>query len=312
MNRYDRWKKQISVYRDRILKGLFLYALPLFLCLLILANPIGDAVRASDSAAFRILLAAFSAVVLNWVFYYFIHRKRPSLLVLGYGVFCLLLVAAIQYEALPGYYILSGTLAVICGCLILILMFLLSYWFAARRSRYAHVIAVGLWITIGLLAFSMIYHIARDIEARSVSRDTWINISVVFALILGAFGHQIHTSLQRSVSHRRATGMTTGKIVQIIGETHLDLDDDPVTDYYARIQYTVENIPYETRADIYELTVRRFGKKAFVGREITVHYDPLHPDNAFVNRIDRHLLDQPGSDSGQETGDSSLAETELY
>lgn len=52
MNRYDRWKKQISVYRDRILKGLFLYALPPLLCLLILANPIGDAVRASDSAAF--------------------------------------------------------------------------------------------------------------------------------------------------------------------------------------------------------------------------------------------------------------------
>ena len=84
--------------------------------------------------------------------------------------------------------------------------------------------------------------------------------------------------------------MVSGKIVQIIGETHLDLDGDPVTEYLARVQYSIDDVPYETRADIALKTIRKYGKDAFVGRAVPVYYNPADPAEAFVNKLDKRML----------------------
>ncbi len=273
------------------LKGLFLYGLfpVLFLCLF--AKPVGNAVRGSDAAAFLILLAALACVGLNWLVYAALRRKRPSLLVFAYGTFCLLLIVIVEYEALPASAPVASTLALIGGCLALAGLFLLSYWFAARRSRPAHVIAVGLWIIIGIVAFFMAYQVIRDFETRNVTRDTWITVVILLALVPAAFIHRILSARRGTAFRRRATGLAEGRILQLIGETRLDRDEDLVTDYHARIEYTVNDVPYEIRADIAKITMRRFGKKAFVGQKIPVHYDPDNPGSAFTDRIDRHFFD---------------------
>ena len=290
----------LGYFRTRwclILKGIFLYALIPALCLWLFPQPVGSAVRGSDSAAFLILLATLAAVVLNWLIYIMIQKKHPSLLVFAHGVLCLLLMALIEYSALPASGTLASTLSVIAGCLTLVYLFLLSFWLAAHRSRAAHVFAVGLWIVIGLIAFFMLCQVFRDFEIRQVTRDTWITIVILAALIPAAFVKKILASRRRASSRRRTSALASGRIVQLIGETHLDRDDDPVTDYHARVEYTVNDVLYETRADIYKITMRRFGRDAFVGREIPVHYNPDNPAEAFVSRIDRHFFDQEPEDS---------------
>ena len=292
MNRQDAIKSLKTLFRTVILKGFLLYALFPFLSLLLLARPIGNAVRGADSAAFLILLASLVGVGLNWFVYSLVRRKRPSLLVFGFGAFCLLAVTIVEYNALPASAPVASTLAVIGGCLALAGLFLLSYWFAARRSRPAHVIAVGLWIIIGIVAFFMAYQVFRDFETRNVTRDTWITVVILLALIPAAFIRRILSVRRGTAFRRRATGLAEGRILQLVGETRLDRDEDLVTDYHARIEYTVNDVPYETRADIAKITMRRFGKKAFVGQKIPVHYDPDNPGSAFCDRIDRHFFDQ--------------------
>ena len=291
MSTPERPNSRKSVIGIMILKGLFLYAFFPVLCLTLLAQRIGDGARSSDWAAFCILFAAAACVCLNWLAYTLIHRKRPSLPVLAWGTFCLLLVVIIEQGALPAYESLTATLATIGGCLVLAILFLLSFWFAARRSRPAHVIAVGCWITVGVIAVLMLFRVIRQIESRTVSRDTWISIVILAALIPAAFSHRILSSCRRKKLRAKATGQAAGKIIQMIGETHLDRDDDLVTLYHARVQYTVDDVPYETRADISGFTMRRFGRKRFIGREIPVFYDPENPGKAFTNRIDRHIFD---------------------
>ena len=292
MNRQDAVNSMKSLFRTVVLKGFLLYALFPFLCLLLLARPIGNAVRGADSAAFLILFASLVCVGLNWLVYYLIRRKRPSLLVFAFGDFCMLAVAVVEYDALPASAPLASTLAVIGGCLALAGLFLLSYWFAARRSRPAHVIAVGLWIVIGIVAFFMAYQILRDFETRNITRDTWITVVILLALIPAVFNHRILSARHGKAFRRRATGLAEGRILQIVGETRLDRDEDLVTDYHARVEYTVNGVSYETRADIAKITMRRFGKKAFVGQKIPVHYDPDSPASAYTDRIDRHFFDQ--------------------
>ncbi len=292
MNRQDAVNSMKSLFRTVVLKGFLLFALFPFLCLLLLARPIGNAVRGADSAAFLILLASLVCVGLNWLVYYLVRRKRPSLLVFAFGLFCLLAVAVVEYDALPASAPLASTLAVIGGCLALAGLFLLSYWFAARRSRPAHVIAVGLWIIIGIVAFFMVYQVIRDFETRNITRDTWITVVILLALIPAVFIHRILSVRRGTAFRRRATGLAEGRILQIVGETRLDRDEDLVTDYHARVEYTVDGVSYETRADIAKITMRRFGKKAFVGQKIPVHYDPDSPASAYTDRIDRHFFDQ--------------------
>ena len=72
----------------RIVRGLFLYVLVPALLITVLAQPIGNAVRSSDAAAFLILFAALAVVGLNWLVYKVIHKKHPPVLVFAHGVFC--------------------------------------------------------------------------------------------------------------------------------------------------------------------------------------------------------------------------------
>ena len=274
-----------------VLKFLLLYALAPALLLCVLARPIADAVRGSDTSAFLILLAALVAVALNWLVYFLIRRKRPSLPVYAFGLFCLLAVVFIEHDALPGYDSLASTLALVEGFLALMCLLLPSFWLAARNTRFTRVLAVGLRIAVGVILFFMAYQIIRDFETEIVTRDTWITLAILIVTVLVRFSPRILSAVRRRKAEDRATGLAEGRIVQIIGETHLDLDDDPVTLQHARIQYAVDGVPYETRADVTGFTVRRFGKAAFIGRKIDVYYNPANPADAHVSRIDRHFFD---------------------
>ena len=291
MNRQDMINSMKSLFRTVVLKGFLCYALFPLLCLWSLAQPIGDAVRGSGTAAFLILLAALVCVGLNWLVYIRLRRKRPSLLVFAFGAFCLLLVVITEYNALPASAPVASALAVIGGCLALTGLFLLSYWFAARRSRPAHVAAVGLWMIIGIIAFFMAYQVIRDFETRNVTGYTWITAVILLALVPAALARRILSARRSTDFRRRASGLTEGRILQLIGETRLDRDEDLVTDYHARVQYSVNDVSYETRAAIAKITMRRFGKKAFVGQKIPVHYNPDNPSEACADRIDRHFFD---------------------
>ena len=282
-------------------KGLLFYVAIPFLILRFLAGPIGDAVRRSDAAAFWILLAALGAVVLNWGIYAIIHRKCPSLLVLAHGALCMMVVTMIEHEALPGYEALAPTLATIGGYFAMASMILMSYWFAARKSRPAHVMAVGLWIVIGAILCAMAYRIFRDIECRIVSLDTWITLGSLIVFLLGLFTPHLCSALRRNARRRRASAVAEGRIVQIIGETSLDLDDDPVVSQVARVQFTVNDTVYETRAKISEFLIRKYGKEPFIGQKLPVAYDPADPSSAYPNQIDRHVLEARPEDSSRET-----------
>ena len=272
-------------------KILFFYALVPLLFLILLAQPVGSAVRSSDQNIFLIFLAALGAVVLNWLVYAAIHRKRPTVLVAAHGLLCLLAVVIVENEALPGNHPLSAIL-VVAGCfLAFISLLLFSSWCASRRSRPAHAAAVTIRVILAILLCCMVYPIARDIETRSVNPDTWINIGGLVVLLLAFNGSLICSVFRRSAVRRKATGLVPGRIVQIIGETSLDLDGDPVTQNYARIRYTVDNVPYETRADISRFVTRLYGKEAFIDWVVPVCYDPADPGTAFVKRIDRHVFD---------------------
>ena len=110
-------------------------------------------------------------------------------------------------------------------------------------------------------------------------------------MLLAAAAPRLHSAYRVHTLHRRASGLATGTLTRIIGETHLDMDGDPVTNEYALIRYEADGAAYETRAEISRYAVRRFGKDAFTGREIPVFYDPADPAGAFADRIDRHFFD---------------------
>ena len=296
--------------RGAVLKGILLYGLVPLLCLLLLAQPIQDAVRGQDAAAFLILLAAFAAVVFNWFVYFSVRRRLPSLLVFAHGTSCLLLVTLVEYFARPAWDALSSTLSVVAGCLLLAALFLLSYWLAARRSKAAHVFAVGIRIVIGVLAFLMAFQVFRDIETRNVTADTWITGLILLALIPAAFARKIRAEYRLAALHRRASGLAEGRIVQMVGETGLDLDEDYVTSYHARVAYDVGGVSYETRAPIRKLTLRRFGRKSFVGKKLPVHYNPEDPADAYADRIDRHFFNRLQNPGGSETEETLPEETE--
>ena len=268
----------------QIIRRIFFYVLVPVLLLAFLAQPIGSAALASDAAAFLILLAALAAVGLNWLVYTAVIRKRPPF------VICVLIVVCLQYGVLPGDHQLMPTLAVIIAALALGVLLLLERWCTAARSKPAHAAAVVIRVLLGFIFAAMIFQVLVDIENGLVTVDTWITIGIVIALLVAFYAHRIRVSARRSAERRRESSVVSGKIVQIIGETHLDLDGDPVTEYLARVQYSIDDIPYETRADIALKTIRRYGKDAFVGRAVPVYYNPLDPAEAFVNKIDKRML----------------------
>ena len=86
------WKK--------VLKNICFYAIVPLLLLWVLAQPITDTVRLSNTAVFLILPAGFCFVALNWFVYRGIQKMRPSLLVFAHGILYLLAVVIIEHEAL--------------------------------------------------------------------------------------------------------------------------------------------------------------------------------------------------------------------
>ena len=202
-----------------ILKNLLLYAIAPVLLLWFLVPFIRDAVRTADTAAFRILPAALAAVGLNWLIYAAIHRKRPPLPVFAHGILILLIIVIIQYEALPETSTLASTLGAVGGLLMLAFLLLLSFWFASCRSKAAHSAAVCIWVILGFIFCGMVYQVIRDIEGRCVTRDTWITLGSLILFLLALSVPRILAVFRRNVLRRRATGLTAGWIVQVIGET---------------------------------------------------------------------------------------------
>ena len=274
----------------QIIRLVFFYALVPVLLLAFLAKPIGSAALASDAAAFWIQLAALAAVGLNWLVCTAIHRRRPPFVVFAHGLLCVLIVVCLQYGVLPGDHQLMPTLAVIIAALALAVLLLMERWCTACRAKAAHAAAVVIRVLLGFIFAGMIFQVLVDIENGLVTRDTWITIGIVAALLVAFYAHRIRVSALRSAERRRESSVVSGKIVQIIGETHLDLDGDPVTEYLARVQYSIDDVPYETRADIALKTIRRYGKDAFVGRAVPVYYNPADPAEAFVNKLDKRML----------------------
>ncbi|MBQ6060109.1 MAG: hypothetical protein IJL36_01575 [Clostridia bacterium] len=269
---------------------LVFYALAPLLLLVFLARPVRNAVLASDPAAWMILLAVLAAVCLNWAVYAVIRRKRPSFLVFSVGIFWILVTAVIQYTGLPGGHPLMPTLAIVIAVLALVILLLLERWFTFRPSKPAHATAVVIRVFLGIIVTGMVFQVLVDIENGLITVDTWILIGIIIALIVAFFAHRIRVSARRSATRRRESALVSGKVVQIIGETHLDLDGDPVTEYLARVEYTIEDVPYEAHADIDLKTIRKYGKDAFVGRAVPVYYNPADPAEAFVNKLDKRML----------------------
>lgn len=290
MNKTDtlRFLKKVTVAAPRIL---FFYALVPCVLLLLLAEPIRAAALRSDVAACLLPLAALAAAGLNGAVYARLHRKAPPLLIPAYGMLWPLIIVILEYEAFPPVYPLTSTLAVIGGIFVLAALFLLSFWLAARRAKAAHSAAVALWVILFVVFCAMGYQVIRDIESRAAGPDTWISLGTLILMLLAACCPRILSAYRRSASRRRKAGLAEGTIVQIIGETRFDRDDDPVTRNHALIRYTVCGVPCETRADISRFTTRRFGKDAFIGRTVPVHYDPANPGDAYADRITRHLFD---------------------
>lgn len=282
-------KNDMSKRIQQLIRLAFYVPAPL-LILGLLAKPIRNAVLASDPAAWMILLAVLAAVGLNWAVYAVIRRKRPSFLVFSVGIFWVLVTALIQYTGLPGGHPLMPTLAIVIAVLALVILLLLERWFTFRPSKPAHATAVVIRVLLGIIVTGMVFQVLVDIENGLMNMDTWILIGIIIALIVAFFAHRIRVSARRSAERRRESALVSGKVVQIIGETHLDLDGDPVTEYLARVEYTIEEILYEARADIDLKTIRKYGKDAFVGRAVPVYYNPADPAEAFVNKLDKKML----------------------
>ena len=135
MDRKDAQPSRKALLRHTILKGLFLYVLAPAAILWLMARPLGDAVRRAETAVFWILPAALGAVILNWLVYRLIRRKRPSLLVFSQGVLCLLAVVIILQEALPPIHAMTSALITSGAFLALLYAMLLYFWFASRTTK---------------------------------------------------------------------------------------------------------------------------------------------------------------------------------
>ena len=221
------------------------------------------------------------------------NRKKHLLLpVTALCAFCLMTAAIIRYETLPVYSETRPPLALFAGVLAMAFLLLLSFWLAGLRSRPAHVFAVGLWIIYIIILMLLAWQVYRDISVRVVTRDTWITLGILAVGIVAINGRKILSACRRRAAYRRANHVAMGRIYQIMGETHLDRDDDPVTLCHALIEYAVDDRLYETRTDISRYMIRRYGRDAFIGREIPVFYDPAEPEGAYANRIDKHFFDE--------------------
>lgn len=217
--------------------------------------------------------------------------KQLPLLLAALAALCLLAALVAVYESQPNDSASRPTLAVFAGMAALAFLLLTGFWTAKRPSRPAHVVSVGLRIAYGLTLFFMALQVWRDFEIRVVTRDTWICAAILAVGIPALWAPKIIAALRRNAACRRADHVVMGTIFQIMGETSLDLDGDPVTKCHALIEFEADGRMYETRADISRRTIRRFGRPAFIGKKVPVFYDPADPAGAFVSKIDKHLFD---------------------
>lgn len=266
---------------------IFYIALPVCI-LLLLRAPIGSAVLADRLSSVWILAAALCAVGMNWLLYARLYKKRPPLPVFAYGVLCLLAVILLMQHALPVDDPLVSSLAFVGGFLALLFLYLFGVWCASRSTRTARVFTIIIQVILGMVLCLMALQILRDLESRRVTADTWITL-VIFLLTLNAAGILFY--IRRTIRRRRTKAVAPGRIVQIIGVTGLDRDDDPFTRHRARIQYTVNGETYETHAKIAGITVRRIGRDKLVGWVVPVCYNPANPAEAWVERISRHVFE---------------------
>lgn len=273
-------------------KTLFFYLAVPALVFALLAGPMGEAVRASDAAAWWILLAFLGAVVLNWQAYTLLRRRRPGILVIAYGILCLLAAVLIEIEALPGYQGLASSLALAAGALALAVLFLFGIWCASLHNRAGRISAAAVQIVLGLTLCLVAYQIIRDIEIKKVTRDTWITLAI---FLLAVNASWILFAFRRARFRSRTREVAPGRIVQVIGETSLDRDDDAVTRHFARVRFEVNGAAYETRASVSRRTVRKLGREKLVGWVVPVYYNPGKPSEAFAKRIDAEVFGrQPG------------------
>ena len=270
-----------------VLKNLLFYGAVPFFVLRFLASPITEAALRSEREVWLTLLFSLGAVTLNWLIYRLLRGRRPSLLVLAHGLSCLLAVLILQYLALPGHYPVVAALTTVGVTLLQGILILLSFWFVSLKTKPAYAAAVTIRVIVGIFLAVMAGQIARDFETGLANGSTWLTIGILVALVLGLFASRIRSAFRRSFSRRRKTGLVSGRICKIVGTTHLDLDDDLVTLFHAHIQYTVNGVSYETRGDITRFTLRRYGKEAFIGSEVPVHYDPENPADTFVEQIQK-------------------------
>ena len=275
-----------------VVKTLFFYLAVPVLVFALLAGPIGNAVRASDAAAWWILLAVLGAVVLNWQVYALFRRRRPGLPVITHGILCLLATVLIETEALPGYHSLVSSLALAGGALALTVLLLFGIWCASFHNRAGRITSATVQVILGLTLCLVAYQIIRDIEIKKVTRDTWLTLAI---FLLAVNASWILFAFRRARFRNRTREVVPGRIVQVIGETSLDRDDDAVTRHYARVQFTVNEVTYETRASISRYMVRKLGREKLVGWVVPVYYNPEKPSEAFAKRIDADVFGrQPG------------------
>ena len=302
-----------------ILRGLFLYALVPALLLALCAGPAGKAVRRDEAAAFLLAAAALGAVVLNWAVYRILRRKHPPLLVFAHGLACLTVFILIEKDAMAPADPRNSILSVFSVSLAMLALLLVSFRLAAfRGSRPALAAAVAIRAGLGILLAVMAYQVLRDFESRNVTRDTWITVAVAAAFIPAFNARRIRSAVRRFRTRRRQEGLAAGRIVKVFGETHLDRDDDAVTLFYAQVEYTVEGAVYETRAEIYRSTARKYEKDMLTGMEVPVRYNPADPADAQAPRVTREIIranlaarradgsEHEGGQTGNGTGKTAL------
>ena len=300
MNRSDLLRSLKSLFTVTLPRVLFLYLLAPCLLLVLFRQPIVDAALRSESAAFRVLLIVLGAVALNEVVYRIIRRKHPSFLVFAYGAFCLLAVVTVQYLALPGHNPLVSTLAIIGITLLQVVLILLSFWFVSLKTKPAYAAAVTIRVIVGIFLVIMAFQVVQEIESGLVNGYTWLTLGILVLLLLGLFGSKVRSAFRRGAFRRRAAGLAEGEIVRIVGETHLDVDDDLVTVFHAYIRYTVDDASYETRTDIARSALRMYGKENFIGQAVPVHYDPANPASAYTDRIRKPVKPDDSDEGGAE------------
>lgn len=291
MNRPGLLRSGKKRLRIAILKNLFFYAFIPLLLLCLLSRPIAEAVRLSDSAVLGIPALFLAAVILNWLVYGLLHRNPPTLPVFAHGLFCLLAVTVLVQEALPPGHAYASLLAFLSFSFGMVSLLLFSFWLSSRGSKPALAVSVTIRIVLIALLFFMAWQVMEDVRTRNAAPGTWLTLGFVVAMIVAFNGRKIHAACRRHVLRRRQSGVAAGRIIQVFGETYLERDGDLANRYYVLIRYSVGDVPYETRAEIRRFTMRKYGRESFIGLEVPVFYDPSDPACAFVQRIDRHILE---------------------